>query len=29
MKEAERRQTQGYQPPHLAMRRAPFWSAHA
>src|ERR1700722_15919008 len=26
MKEAERRQTQGYQPPHLAMRRAPFWS---
>jgi hypothetical protein len=29
MKEAERRQTQGHQPPHLAMRRAPFWSAHA
>src|ERR1700692_1698537 len=24
MKEAERRQTQGHQPPHLAMRRAPF-----
>jgi len=29
LKEAERRQTQGHQPPHLAMRRAPFWSAHA
>src|SRR6202030_1674275 len=29
MKEAERRQTQGHQPPHLAMRRAPLWSAHA